>query len=337
MAKQINLKGLQKAAVLLLTLGTDLSAKVLRHGFSEAEIEQLTYTISNLGRVPQEVRDGILEEFLELQEARAHIIHGGVKRAREILEKAVGPHKAEEIIRRLTQTAAIIPFRTLRKADPRHLFNFLRNEHPQTIALVLAHLDAGQAGAILSALPPELRVDVARRIAIMERTSPEVINEVQRVLEQKLSTVFAPEQSQVGGIESLVTILNMVDRATEKNLLEELEARDPALADEVRKRMFVFEDIVKLDDMSIQRVLREVNMKDLAVALRGATEEVKNRIFRNLSQRAGKMLKDELEYMGPVRLRQVEEAQQKIVKIIRSLEEAGEIVIARGGEDALVL
>ncbi|MEW6771510.1 MAG: flagellar motor switch protein FliG [Bacillota bacterium] len=334
---QPRLKGLQKAAVLLLTLGPDTSAKVLKHHFPESEIERLTYTISNLGRVPQEVRDSVIDEFLELQQVRSHIIQGGVKHAKEILEKAVGHHKADEIIRRLTQTAAIIPFSALRKTDPKHLLSFIRDEHPQTIALILSYLDPSQAAAILSALPQELQTEIARRIATMERTSPEIVHEIQRVLEHKMMTVVTVEQTQAGGVESLVAILNMVDRATEKSILEELENEDPALADEVRRRMFMFEDIVKLDDVSIQRILREVNTKDLAVALRGAAEEVKNRIFKNMSQRAGKMLKDELEFMGPVRLRQVEEAQQKIVKIIRALEEAGEIIIARGGEDALIL
>lgn len=334
---QPKLKGLQKAAVLLLTLGPDTSAKVLKQHFPESEIERLTYTISNLGRVPQEVRDSVIDEFLELQQVRSHIVQGGVKHAKEILEKAVGHHKADEIIRRLTQTAAIIPFSSLRKTDPKHLLSFIRDEHPQTIALILSYLDPSQAAAILSALPQELQTEIARRIAVMERTSPEIVHEIQRVLEHKMMTVVTVEQTQVGGVESLVAILNMVDRATEKSILEELENEDPALADEVRRRMFMFEDIVKLDDVSIQRILREVNTKDLAVALRGAAEEVKNRIFKNMSQRAGKMLKDELEFMGPVRLRQVEEAQQKIVKIIRALEEAGEIIIARGGEDALIL
>ncbi|MEW6447605.1 MAG: flagellar motor switch protein FliG [Bacillota bacterium] len=331
------INGLQKAAVLLLTLGADLSAKILRQHFPESEIERLTYTISNIGRVPEEVRDRVLDEFMELIQVRAQIIQGGVKHAKEILERAVGPHKADEIIRRLTQAAAIIPFMSLRKTDPKHLLTFIRDEHPQTIALVLSYLDPSQSAAVLSALPQEMQTEIAKRIAMMERTSPEIVHEIQRVLEYKMMNVVSVEQTQAGGIESLVNILNMVDRATEKSILEELENEDPGLADEVRKRMFMFEDIVKLDDTSIQRVLREVNTKDLAVALRGAGEDVKNRIFRNMSQRAGKMLKDELEYMGPVRLRQVEEAQQKIVKVIRALEEAGEIIIARGGEDALIL
>ncbi|HIE13483.1 MAG TPA: flagellar motor switch protein FliG [Desulfotomaculum sp.] len=331
------LKGLQKSAILLLTSGAELSAKVLKQRFPEAEIERITYTISNLGRVPEEVRDSVLDEFIELQQVRSHIVQGGVKHAREILERAVGPHKADEIIKRLTQTAAILPFSSLRKTDPKHLLTFIRDEHPQTIALVLSYLDPSQSAAILSALPQETQTEIAKRIAMMERTSPEVVHEIQRVLEHKIMNMIPVEQTQAGMVESLVNILNMVDRATEKSILEELENEDPSLADEVRKRMFVFEDIVKLDDTSIQRILREVNTKDLAVALRGATEEVKNRIFRNMSHRAGKMLKDELEFMGPVRLRQVEEAQQKIVKVIRALEEAGEIIIARGGEDALVL
>lgn len=334
---QARLKGLQKASILLLTLGSDLSSRVLKQHFPESEIERITYSISNLGRVPEEIRDAVLDEFIELRSVREHIVHGGVKHAREILEKTVGHGKAEEIIRRLTQTAAIIPFSSLRKTDPKHLISFIKDEHPQTIALILSYLDPSQSAAILSAMPQEVQSDIARRVATMERTSPEIVHEVQRVLENKMTTVVSVEQTQVGGVESLVNILNMVDRAAEKSILEDLENEDPALAEEIRKRMFMFEDIVKLDDVSIQRILREVNTKDLAVALRGAAEEVKNRIFKNMSQRAGQMLKEELEYMGPVRLKQVEEAQQKIVKVIRALEENGEIIIARGGEDAIVL
>ncbi|MEW6172074.1 MAG: flagellar motor switch protein FliG [Bacillota bacterium] len=334
---QARLKGLQKASILLLTLGSDLSSRVLKQHFPESEIERITYSISNLGRVPEEIRDAVLDEFIELRSVREHIVHGGIKHAREILEKTVGHGKAEEIIRRLTQTAAIIPFSSLRKTDPKHLISFIKDEHPQTIALILSYLDPSQSAAILSAMPQEVQSDIARRVATMERTSPEIVHEVQRVLENKMTTVVSVEQTQVGGVESLVNILNMVDRAAEKSILEDLENEDPALAEEIRKRMFMFEDIVKLDDVSIQRILREVNTKDLAVALRGAAEEVKNRIFKNMSQRAGQMLKEELEYMGPVRLKQVEEAQQKIVKVIRALEENGEIIIARGGEDAIVL
>jgi flagellar motor switch protein FliG len=334
---QPRLKGLQKASILLLTLGPDLSSRILKQHFPESEIERLTYTISNLGRVPREVRDLVLDEFSELQRVRQHIVQGGVKHAKEILEKTVGHGKAEEIIRRLTQTAAIIPFSSLRKTDPKHLLSFIRDEHPQTIALILAYLDPAQSAVILSAMPQELQSEIAKRVATMERTSPEVAHEVQRVLEHKMMTVVSSEQMQVGGVESLVNILNMVDRAAEKSILEELENEDPALADEIRKRMFMFEDIVKLDDTSIQRILREVNTKDLAVALRGAAEDVKTRIFKNMSQRAGQMLREELEFMGPVRLKQVEEAQQKVVKVIRALEESGEIIIARGGEDAIIL
>ncbi|MEW6181654.1 MAG: flagellar motor switch protein FliG [Bacillota bacterium] len=334
---QARIKGLQKASILLLSLGADLSSKVLKQHFPESEIERITYSISNLGRVPEEVRDAVLDEFIELRSVRDHIVHGGVKHARDILEKTVGHGKAEEIIRRLTQTAAIIPFSSLRKTDPKHLLSFIRDEHPQTIALILSYLDPAQSAAIISAMPQEVQSDIAKRVATMERISPEIAHEVQRVLENKMTTVVSVEQTQVGGVESLVNILNMVDRAAEKSILEDLENEDPTLAEEIRKRMFMFEDIVKLDDVSIQRILREVNTKDLAIALRGAVEEVKSRIFKNMSQRAGQMLKEELEYMGPVRLKQVEEAQQKIVKVIRALEENGEIIIARGGEDAIVL
>ena len=331
------LTGLQKAAILLIALGADLSAKVLKQNFYDEDIERLTYTISNMDRVRPEVRDAVLDEFNELRMARQYLIQGGIKYARELLEKTVGPRKAEEIIKRLMSAAKILPFASLRKTDPRHLMNFIRDEHPQTIALILAYLEPEQASMILSALPPELQRDVAKRIATMDRTTPEVVQEVERVLERKLSAVLQEDQTQVGGVNTLVNILNMATRSTEKAILEGLEAEDPMLAEEVRKRMFVFEDIVKLDDLSIQRVLREVQSKDLALALRGANEEVRERIFRNMSKRASEMLRDELQYMGPVRLRDVEEAQQRIVKIIRNLEESGEIVISRGGEDALLV
>jgi flagellar motor switch protein FliG len=331
------LTGLQKAAILLIALGSDLSAKVLKQNFYDEDIERLTYTISNMDRVRPEIRDTVLDEFNELRMARQYLIQGGLKYARELLEKTVGPRKAEEIIKRLMSAAKILPFASLRRTDPRHLMNFIRDEHPQTIALVLAYLEPEQASMILSSLPPELQRDVAKRIATMDRTTPEVVQEVERVLERKLSAILQEDQTQVGGVNTLVNILNMATRSTEKAILEGLEAEDPMLAEEVRKRMFVFEDIVKLDDLSIQRVLREVQSKDLALAMRGANEEVRERIFRNMSKRASDMLRDELQYMGPVRLRDVEEAQQRIVKIIRNLEESGEIVISRGGEDAVLI
>jgi len=330
-------KGLHKAAVLLVALGADLSSRVLKHGFDEQEIEQITYTISNLGRVTPEERDSVLREFENLYQARTYILTGGINYARDILEKTVGPHKADEIIRKLVTTGKIMPFSSLRKADPRQLLNFMRDEHPQTIALTMAYLHPDQAAAIMAELPEEVQKDVAKRIATMERAAVEMVDEVERILDQRLSSFSQEDRAAEGGVELLVNILNAADRATEKAILDQLEADDPALAEEVRRRMFVFEDIIKLDNIFIQRILNEVNPKDLAVALRGANEEVRQRIYKNQSQRAAQMLKDEIEYMGPVRLRDVEEAQQRIVKVIRALEEAGEIIIARGGEDAILV
>jgi len=329
------LTGLQKAAILLISLGSDLSSQVLQHGFYQEEIERLTEAITQVEKVPKPVRESVLEEFDELRQAKEYILQGGIKYAQELLEKTLGHQRAMEIIKKLTRGE--VPFASLRKTDPRYLLNFIREEHPQTIALIISYLAPEQAARILAALPKEKQSDVARRIAVMDRSNPEVAREVERVLESRLASVIKQGQTSIGGIPALVEILNMSDRSTEKAILEDLEATDPDLAEEIRKKMFVFEDIVKLDDFSIQRVLREVDGKDLALALRGAGEEVRQCIFRNISKRAGEMLKEELQYMGPVRLRQVEEAQAKIVKIIRNLEESGEIVISRGGEDALVI
>lgn len=329
--------GLQKSAILLIALGADVSSRVLKQGFYDEEIEQISYVISNMERITPEIRDQVLDEFKELHQARQYLIQGGVKYAKEVLEKAVGPHKAADILKRLASVNKSIPFHSLRKTDPKHLLSFIREEHPQTIALILSYLEPDNASVILASLEPELQADVARRIAIMERTPPDVVQDVERVLERKLSVVASEEVTAVGGVGALVEMLNMADRSAEKTILEELERKDPRLAEEVRQQLFVFEDIVKLDDVSIQRILRDVNNKDLALALRGANEDVREKVFNNQSQRASQMLKEEIEFMGPVRLKEVEDAQQRIVKVIRSLDEAGEIIISRGGEDAIII
>lgn len=331
------LSGVQKAAILLIALGSDLSSRVLRHDFNQVEIEQLTQEISNLIKIPVEVKNAVLDEFIELQRAREYLVHGGISYAKEMLEKALGHQKASEIINRLTSEMKAIPFSSLRKTDPKHLFNFIREEHPQTIALILAHLTPDQAAVILASLPPEMQSEIARRIAMIDRFTPDVVRDVEAVLERKLSSVVQQDHTVVGGVQSLVDILNRVGRSAEKVILEGLEQEDPALAEEVKRRMFVFEDIIMLPDNFIQRVLKEVNSKDLALAMRGANEEVNNRIFKNMSKRAAEMLKEEIELMGPVRLREVEQAQQKIVTIIRKLDESGEIIISRGGEDVIIV
>jgi len=331
------LKGIQKAAILLIALGSDLSSRVLKQDFNDAEIEQLTQEVSNMIKIPVEVRDAVLDEFLEIQRAREYLVHGGLHFAKEMLEKALGQQKASEILDKLTKDMKAVPFSSLRKTDPKHLFNFIREEHPQTIALILAHLTPEQAAVILASLPPEMQSEIARRIAIIDRFTPDIIRDVEATLESKLSSVVQQDHSVVGGIQSLVDILNRVGRSAEKVILEGLEQQDPALAEEVKRRMFVFEDIIQLPDNFIQRVLREVNTKDLALAMRGANEEVNARIYKNMSKRAAEMLREEIEFMGPVRLREVEQAQQKIVTIIRKLDESGEIIISRGGEDVILV
>lgn len=330
------MSGKEKAAVLLVSLGPELSASVFKH-LREEEIEELTLEIASLKRIQPEVRDLVLEEFHDLVTAREYLETGGIDYARELLEKALGREKAEDIIKRLTASLQVRPFDFARKTDPGQLLNFIQNEHPQTIALILAYLHPQQAGLILSSLTPELQVDVARRLAKLDRTTPEVLQEIESTLEQRLSAFVMDDYTVAGGIEAAVDILNMVDRATEKTIIDALEEEEPELAEEIRKRMFVFEDIILLDDRSIQKVLREVDSKDLALALKTASEEVSSRIYRNMSKRAAEMLREDIEYMGPARLRDIEETQQKIVAIIRRLEETGEIIIARGGEDEVIV
>lgn len=329
--------GRQKAAVLLISLGPEISAQVFRH-LREEEIEQLTLEIANVRKVSPDSRARVFEEFMQMSCAREYMARGGIEYGKELLEKALGTQKALDILHRLTATLQVRPFDFARKTDPGQLRNFIQNEHPQTIALVLAYLQAEQAAAILSALPPELQADVARRIALMDRTSPEIIREVERVLERKLSSLTTQDFAAAGGLEAVVEVLNRVDRSTEKSIMETLGINDPQLAEEIKKRMFLFEDIVTLDDRSVQRILREVDMnRDLPMALKVASEEVKHKIFRNLSKRAVENLKENMDYLGPVRLREVEEAQQKIVNVIRRLEEEGEVVIARGGGEEIVV
>ncbi|MED4973866.1 flagellar motor switch protein FliG [Geobacillus kaustophilus NBRC 102445] len=330
------LSGRQKAAILLISLGPDVSASVYKH-LSEEEIEKLTLEISNVRQVTAEQKEEVLEEFRQLALAQDYIAQGGIAYAKEVLEKALGPDKAMQIINRLTSALMVRPFDFVRKADPMQLLNFIQNEHPQTIALILSYLEPAQAGQILSALPQEMQADVARRIALMDSTSPEIINEVEQILERRLSATVVQDYTQAGGIEAVVEVLNQVDRSTERTILDALEIQDPELAEEIKKRMFVFEDIVTLDHRAIQRVIREVDNNDLMLALKVASDEVKNIIFRNMSTRMAETFKEEMEYMGPVRLRDVEEAQSRIVAVIRRLEEAGEIVIARGGGDDIIV
>lgn len=277
------------------------------------------------------MQDEILREFYNLALAQEYILQGGVDYARSVLKDAVGDEKASEIIGRLSSFLRVTPFDFLKKTDPKQLLTFIANEHPQTIALILCYLDPDDAAPVVSGLPPEVQVDVARRIANMDRTSPEVIREVERVIEQKVSAVMTTEVTQSGGVKNLVEVLNLVDRATEKAIMENLEDSDPELADEIKRLMFVFEDIKMLDDRSIQAVLGQTDKKDLAMALKGVGEEVREKIMKNMSKRAASSLQEDMDFMGPVRLKDVEDAQQRIVNVIRRLEESGDIIIERGG------
>jgi flagellar motor switch protein FliG len=330
------LTGREKAAMLLISLGPEKSAQIFKH-LKEEEIEQLTLEIANIRTVTPADKEKVLEEFYQICLAQEYIAEGGISYAKEILEKALGTQKALEVINRLTVSLQVRPFDFVRKADPSQLLNFIQGEHPQTIALILAYLRPNQASAVLSALPQEKQADVARRIATMDRTSPEIIKEVERVLEKKLSSLVTEDYTSAGGIQAIVDILNSVDRGTEKHIIETLEIEDTDLAEEIKKRMFVFDDIITLDSRSIQRFLREVDNNQLALALKGSSEEVQKIIFANMSKRLVEMIKEDMEFMGPVRLRDVEEAQQKIVNIIRKLEDAGEIVISRGGGDEIIV
>ncbi|MBR4965484.1 MAG: flagellar motor switch protein FliG [Lachnospiraceae bacterium] len=328
--------GIQKAAILLISLGPEKSATIFKH-LKEDEIEELTLEIAKTRSVTPQVKDAIINEFYEVCLAQQYIAEGGINYARELLEKALGPEKAIDVIGRLTASIQVKPFEFMRKTDASQLLSFIQDEHPQTIALILSYLGPSQSSMVLAALSPDRQADVARRIATMDRTSPDVVKEVEKILESKLANLVNQDYTIIGGVDHVVEILNSVDRGTEKHIMETLEIEDPELAEEIRKKMFVFEDILLLDDRAIQRVLRDVDNNDLAVAMKGSNEDVQNAIFNNMSKRLAVMIKEDMEFMGPVRMKDVEEAQQKIVNIIRKLEDSGEIVISRGGGDEIVV
>ncbi len=334
--QKTGLSGKQKAAVLLISLGPDVAAQVYQH-LSEEEMERLTLEISSVQKVNSKEKEEILEQFHQIAVAQDYISQGGIGYARTVLEKAVGSEEATNIIGRLTSSLQVKPFDFARRADPGQILNFIQNEHPQTIALVLSYLDAAQSGQILSELPQELQADIARRIATMDSTSPEIISQVEQILEKKLSTTVTQDYTETGGIQAVVEVLNGVDRSTERTILDSLEIQDPELAEEIKKRMFVFEDIVTLDNRAIQRVIREVENEDLRLSLKVSSDEVKDLVFNNMSQRMSETFQEEMEVMGPVRLRDVEEAQTRVVTAIRRLEDVGEIVVARGGGDDIIV
>lgn len=336
---QLNVKdlsGRQKAAIVMLTLGPEASSEIFKH-FGEEEIEQITLEIASIRQVDPRTRQGVLEEFYDLLAAQEFVTTGGVDHARQLLEKALGSHKASDVIARMTASLQVRPFDFARKTDPAQLLNFIQHEHPQTIALILAYLHAEQAAIILSALPAEMQVEVAQRLATLDRTAPDVLEEVEATLERRVAAFVTQNYTSAGGIDVAVDVLNRVDRATEKTIMDSLEENDPELAEEIRKRMFVFEDIVLLSDRDIQNIVREVDSSVWVLALKTASEEVLERIYKNMSKRAAEILQEEIEYLGPVRLKDVEEAQQKVVSVIRQLEKAGELVVVRSGEEEMVV
>ncbi len=333
--RQQPLTNRKKAAILMVALGPDAAGQLFPH-LTPDEIEVISVEVARMGRVNPQIKESVIEEFHELCIAQEFIAEGGMDAAREMLMSAFGEEKAGLIVGRVLQAMQVMPFDFLKRADAGQITTFIQNEHPQTIALILAYLAPAQGAAILSGLPQDLRAEVAWRIATLGKTPPEVIREVEAVLQKKLSSVVSTDFSQAGGVKVLVEVLNYVDRSTEKTILESLSESNPEIADEVKKNMFVFEDIILLDDRAIQLVLKEVDTKELAVALKGVGEGTQVRIFKNMSERAAAMMKEEMEFMGPVRLKQVEESQQKIVSIIRKLEEAGEIIVARGGGEEMI-
>lgn len=338
MAATKALSGTQKAAILLLQLGMERSALVLR-SLRETEVAEIMAEVARLRSVDEDMVEQVVTEFNGIAESHGYVRSGGIELARTLLEESLGEVKANEILERLSNQMIEIPFEFLRKADSRQVLSFLQDEHPGTIALVLAYMPPGGAAMVMSGLSEALQKEVALRLATMERTSPEVIEDIEKVLERKLSSVLAPtELTAAGGVQSLVDIINQADRATERLILEGLEQDDEELADEVRQRMFVFEDIGDLDDRSVQLILRQVDGKDLAVALKGVRVDVRDKITRNMSQRAGQNLLEEIELLGPVRLSTVEESQGAIVRVIRALEESGQLVLTRaGGGDEFVV
>ncbi len=331
------LSGRQKAAVLLISLGAEASANVLKF-LRDEEVEQLTLEIASMRKVTPEIKEKTITEFYDMCVAQEYISQGGIDYARQLLQGAVGADRAKDILNQLTSTLQVRPFDFLRRTDAAELLNFIRKEHPQTIALIMAYLEPAQSATVLGSLPPDMQVEVTRRIAVMDRTSPDVVREVERVLERKLASVMSEDYTAAGGLDACVCRPEPRRPGTEKSIIESLVEQFPDLAEEIRKRLFVFEDLIHLDDRAMQKVLREVDLNtDLPLALKVASEEVTEKIFRNLSKRAVENLQETMQYMGPVRLRQVEEAQQKIVNLVRRLEDEGEVVTDRGRGGELVV
>jgi len=331
-----SLTGRQKAAILLIAVGTEAASQIFKH-VKDKDVERLAVEIAQMKDVPSSIMEAVVEEFYQMVMAQEYISQGGIDYAKNVLEKALGPRRAHEIVSKVETAIHVSGFKLLKEVDPNQLLNFIQHEHPQTISLILANLEPQQTASILADLPPELQADVAFRVATMGKISPDLLHDIEGVLETHVETVFGHDLSSAGGAKSVAEILNMASRSTEKTILSDLERRDPDLASDIKNLMFTFDDIVLLDDRSVQRMLREVDTKDLSLALKVSSEELKDSIFRNMSERAAGLIREELDFMGPVRLRDVEESQMKVVEIVRMLEEDGEIVVSgRGGAEEIV-
>ncbi|ARU40257.1 flagellar motor switch protein FliG [Armatimonadetes bacterium Uphvl-Ar1] len=333
--KNIELTARRKAAIILAVMGPEFAGEILKH-FSDEQVEAISMEIARLEKVSPELKAKIIGEFHDMAQAQEFIAEGGVDNAKKALIAAFGEERAEELTGKIVNAMQVVPFEFLKRADPQQLLSFIQEEHPQTIALILAYMGPAQAATIIGKLPADLRGEVAERIAAMDQTPPEVIRSVESILEKKVSNVINTEMTKAGGPKALVDLLARVDRQTERLILDQLGENNPELADEVKNMMFVFEDVLQLDDRAIQSILKEVDSKDLATALKGVKSEVQDKIYKNMSERAVNMLKEDMEFMGPVKMRTVEEAQQKIVASIRRLEESGEIEIGRDEEEVLV-
>lgn len=332
-----DLTAIQKAAIALVAFGTEVSSLVLKT-LNEDDLERITVEIANLREVPPDVEEKVIKECHEIFIARKYVSQGGIDFAKGLLEKAVGSKRAVDVLNRLESSLQTSGFNLLKNIDPAQLVNFIRNEHPQTISLILTQLVPPQAAAVLSELPPELQAEVSLRVATMEKISPGVLKEVEATLESHFSDTAGKDLSVSGGSKTIAEILNIIETSAEKNILQAIEAEDADLAAEIKNMMFVFDDLVLLDDRSVQRLLKEVETKDLAISLKAASEEVKNKIFSNVSERVSVLIKEEIEFMGPMRLSDVESAQQRVVETVRRLEEEGQIVISgRGGKDDVIV
>lgn len=332
-----SLRGAQKAAITLMVLGEDITSEIFKR-LTEDEVQDISREISMLSTIPADVSDHVVEDFFNMTVAKEYMTNGGLEYAKRVLIKSLGAEEARKIIDRLVKMLEkSAGFSSLEKVNPQQLSKFIQNEHPQTIALILAHLSASQAAELISSLPEDMRAEVSIRMANLEEISPEIIKKIASVLDQKLEALGSYSLEEYGGVKAVAELFNRMDRRASRNVLDQIESSDPELASSIRDLMFVFEDILLVDDQGISEILRRVDKKTLAVSLKGSNDELKTKFYRNMSQRASDMLQEEMEYLGPVRVKDVEKSQHEIVEIVRQLEEEGIIVIGGAGGDEYVV